>query len=235
MHQILENEKWIEGFEGIYSVTGSGEIFSFVGGVKKELTGGVGFSKTLGRSTYRVVYLSKNKKGKTYSVHSLVAKHFVDKPDAQDKLVINHKDGNKQNNSADNLEWITNRENAIHASEVLGTLGLDEVEIKRRTICVLEGCDDRYQFTKYKKFVDKTLLMESDVPISILDCVFPSNIFGMRQYWNYLLELFSDRESGSTLLELSNKYGKDIAFLSRVRSKKLYKKQWSIYETFKKS
>ena len=221
-------EKWapINGTHGLLEISNQGRVRSLMrdGRILKTQTDNKGYTRV--RVTIR-------RERMTFKVHREVAKAFIENP--HNFPQVNHIDGNKQNNSADNLEWITNRENAIHASEVLGTLGLDEVEIKRRTICVLEGCDDRYQFTKYKKFVDKTLLMESDVPISILDCVFPSNIFGMRQYWNYLLELFSDRESGSTLLELSNKYGKDIAFLSRVRSKKLYKKQWSIYETFKKS
>lgn len=47
-------------------------------------------------------------------IHRLVAQVHV--PGYARGLVVNHKDGNKLNNSADNLEWITPRQNAVHAS-----------------------------------------------------------------------------------------------------------------------
>jgi len=54
-------------------------------------------------------------KRKTYKalVHRLVAMAFVDgyEPD----LVVNHKDGNKLNNSPDNLEWVSKSQNSRHA------------------------------------------------------------------------------------------------------------------------
>ena len=51
--------------------------------------------------------------GKTRTVHRLVACAFV--PADPGKHFINHKDGNKQNNRADNLEWVTRSENMRHA------------------------------------------------------------------------------------------------------------------------
>ena len=52
------------------------------------------------------------------SVHRLVAHHFVPKPkDLSDqKLVVNHLDGNKLNNNWRNLEWTTQKGNIEHAS-----------------------------------------------------------------------------------------------------------------------
>ena len=46
-------------------------------------------------------------------IHRLVAEYYVENP--RGKKQINHKDGNKQNNNYNNLEWVTNSENQIHA------------------------------------------------------------------------------------------------------------------------
>ena len=51
--------------------------------------------------------------GKHYRIHILVAKHFIVNPN--NKTMVNHKDGNKENNNVDNLEWATNQENSQHA------------------------------------------------------------------------------------------------------------------------
>lgn len=53
--------------------------------------------------------------GKLRFIHRLVAEKYV--PNPFNKSQVNHIDGNKLNNSADNLEWVTNLENRRHALE----------------------------------------------------------------------------------------------------------------------
>jgi len=58
-------------------------------------------------------YLRLNLRSKQYSVHQLVALAFI--PNPENKLEVNHKDGNKLHCHEDNLEWATHSENIIHA------------------------------------------------------------------------------------------------------------------------
>jgi hypothetical protein len=64
---------------------------------------------------YLRVNLHLNGKIIRRGVHQLVAIAYVPNDDPINKVVINHRDGNKLNNSPDNLEWVTWRENEAHA------------------------------------------------------------------------------------------------------------------------
>jgi len=58
---------------------------------------------------YFRVTLTKRPRTQRYMVNRLVAIHFI--PNPHNKPQVNHKDGNKRNNSVYNLEWSTSKEN----------------------------------------------------------------------------------------------------------------------------
>jgi len=62
----------------------------------------------------------------------LVAKHFI--PNTQNKPQVNHIDGNKQNDCVDNLEWVTNVENILHAFKNGLHTGRGETHCKAKLI-----------------------------------------------------------------------------------------------------
>lgn len=102
-----ETWKDIEGYEGLYQVSTLGRIKSLKCGRQKILKLG---SNPVG---YSIIGLWKDRKQRFFPVHRLVALAFIQK--AENKLEVNHIDGNKQNNNINNLEWVTRSENMKHA------------------------------------------------------------------------------------------------------------------------
>lgn len=66
------------------------------------------------RNNLRLKKELNKKHGKNFARHRLVMLCFCPIENS-DKLQVNHKDGNKLNNSLENLEWCSNQENRIHA------------------------------------------------------------------------------------------------------------------------
>lgn len=103
----MEIWKDIKGYEGLYKVSNFGRIKSFYHNKEKILILGSN------SSGYAIVGLWKNGTEKFYSVHRIVAIHFI--PNCQNKFEVNHIDGNKKNNNVENLEWVSKSENMKHA------------------------------------------------------------------------------------------------------------------------
>lgn len=95
----------IEGYEGLYSITEDGKIYSHR--QKKFMK-----PKPHIQGYYRIG-LTKNGKQKFYRIHRLVAETFIENTD--NKSEVNHIDGVKNNNHFENLEWVTKSENEKHA------------------------------------------------------------------------------------------------------------------------
>lgn len=85
-------------------VSNNGRVLSYKSGSWRELRPGLS-----GRG-YLTICIGHDK---TVPVHRLVAQTFVLNP--YNKPYVNHKDGDKTNNNASNLEWVTASENEHHA------------------------------------------------------------------------------------------------------------------------
>ena len=72
------------------------------------------------RNGYNILHLMVNGKNIAIGEHTLVARAFC--KGYSEELQVNHIDGNKRNNTASNLEWVTASENMIHASKVIKSL-----------------------------------------------------------------------------------------------------------------
>ena len=106
--------KDIEGYEGLYQVSNFGNVKSVKRVVKRANSTNLSVKERLlkerpNHKGYKMVSLSKNGKGKFCTIHRLVAKAFI--PNPQNLPQVNHKDEDKMNNHADNLEWCTNKYN----------------------------------------------------------------------------------------------------------------------------
>lgn len=119
--RISNEEVWkpVVGYEGFYEVSNLGGVRSLDrttlrdnrhGRQPTEIKGRV--MKQGIRSGYYYVNLCVNDVRKKRTVHSLVAEAFLSWAGVRE---VNHKDGNKMNNYADNLEWCTRSENHKHA------------------------------------------------------------------------------------------------------------------------
>ena len=124
----MEKEKWkdVVDYEGLYQVSNLGRV--------KNIRTGKLLSPCTDKDGYQTSLLYNSNGRKTVKWHRLVAIAFLSKVDGANQ--VNHKDGDKKNNCADNLEWCSASENVLHRLYVLD----EEMKIKRRRVrCVETG------------------------------------------------------------------------------------------------
>lgn len=113
----------VPGFEGMYSLTEDGRVWSH----PRQVCGIFGRDKmcadieghylafSVSSRGYRFCYLSNRSQRVKIRIHRNVALLFVENPDPAHFSIVNHKDGDKWNNDASNLEWTDLSGNSRHA------------------------------------------------------------------------------------------------------------------------
>ena len=133
-------EEWknIEGYEGLYQVSNLGRIKSLERLINHKTTGKALYKEKIMKEIinygYSHVILCKNGKQKYCKIHRLVAQAFIPNPEKLPQ--VNHKDENKSNNKADNLEWCSLKYNINY-----GTRTERVAKTKRKAVlqCDLKG------------------------------------------------------------------------------------------------
>lgn len=196
--------KPVQGYEGYYSVSNFGNVYSIprdvvrIDGVSQR-RGGYLLKHLLNDDGYPTVHLSKHGSSKRICVHILVARAFVDNPNGYKE--VNHIDFDRTNCRADNLEWVTHHDNILYT-----------VQAGRHISCDFYGDKNpNYGGTKLKEYFalhpeEKARLARPGkqngrcIPVTLVD---PD---GNRKHFDYLAEC-AEYMIESGLTNGKDKYG----------------------------
>lgn len=126
----------IKGWE-MYQVDTQGNVYGKNGNKLKY---------SLNHNGYCIVNFYHNHIRKGFGVHTIVALTFLENDDPI-KTQVNHKNGNKEKNNVENLEWTTPKENVEHAINILGYNKLGENNPNAKAI---QGFDKKTNELKYE-------------------------------------------------------------------------------------
>ncbi len=160
--ELADNEEFrdIEGYEGEYQISSYGRVYSVKSG--KFLK--VGKNK----KGYLQIWLRKNGKKKTYSIHRLVAQAFI--PNPLHLPQVNHKSEVKTENFVSNLEWCDNKYNVNYGTRTVRQLQHPNWKAAHKKI-VEKLSKPVLQFTKQGEFVAEfPSVKEASRQTKINDC-----------------------------------------------------------------
>lgn len=107
----------VPGFEDFYLVSSYGRVFSknyrMTGRTQELAQSSLVDRRRPSETFYRRAKMFRIDRNSPTAIHRIVALAFIPNPDGMP--MVNHKDGDKGNNRAENLEWCTNAQNLRHA------------------------------------------------------------------------------------------------------------------------
>lgn len=109
----MEIWKPIKGFESSYEISNLGRVKSLARKVGTCYRRDRILSPRITKDGYLQVTLKSDGKQKYHAIARLVGMHFI--PNPNNLETVNHKDGNKQNNNVNNLEWMSQSDQMYHA------------------------------------------------------------------------------------------------------------------------
>ncbi len=139
---MTEEKEWkdIPGMP-FYQASTCGFIRSLPGKHKYDRKHGCCILRT---TTNQFGHLKVSVRGKMHYVHRLVAMTFLSRDN--NMLVVNHKDFNPKNNSVENLEWVTRRQNTRHSALAFRYSVLTKEQVSE--ILPLRGDKSSYELAK---------------------------------------------------------------------------------------
>lgn len=222
-HDVTADIRPIFGFPD-YGIGADGVVYSWKSGERTTLKPRVDIDG------YKTVGLYLEGKVKRIKVHRLVAEAFLPKEEGKD--CVNHRDGNKWNNSVANLEWCTRSENSKHAYESglnhygskqrdgkakrrrfsveqIGEIkSLYQAGVSQRNIGKMYGCDhsviSEIVNDKIYKDVDRLPLEQLEYTIETLNSLRNAfNETGDRRYWYSLIQLLPSSFNQKRTVQMS--------------------------------
>lgn len=165
--------KPVIGYEGWYEISNLGRIKRVMVGRSTRINRIL--KSSINKKGYAYVKLFKHKVGRCVKVNRLVASVFLRNPN--NKKLVHHKNGIKNMDHADNLEWVTDRENKLYAIRDFGHyLGENNGKTKLKEFEVLEIL----KLTKTTNLTHASISKQYNISVQTIHNI------SMRRTWKHL-------------------------------------------------